>query len=93
LIAARRRGCVVRVITNVVDVINILNQERIFAKKLLIPNIVHAKMMIIDGEIAVVGSHNYTQSAFTMNYEVSLLVYDSDVCKNLLEFFNNLFWP
>jgi len=63
----------------------ILNREGCKARRPETPKLIHSKMMIIDGEILVIGSHNYTQSAFTMNHEVSL-IYRPDEPNALVEF-------
>ena len=39
----------------------------------------HAKIVIIDGRTAVVGSHNWTGSALSRNREASLLIDDRPV--------------
>ena len=48
--------------------------------------------MIIDNEIAILGSHNYTMSAFTINYEVSVIIQDKEVVNRLKTYFENLWW-
>ena len=91
LVRAIRRGVDVRVVANANDIISVLNSLGAKAKKMVTKNLVHAKMMIIDGKIVIIGSHNYTQSAFTMNFEVSA-VYDDVVCaEKFLQFFDSLF--
>jgi hypothetical protein len=47
----------------------------------------HTKLVIIDGKIVFLGSHNWTQSALQKNHEVSVLIYDEDVAKILLRYF------
>jgi len=47
----------------------------------------HTKLVIIDGKIVFLGSHNWTQSALQRNHEVSVLIYDEDVAKILLRYF------
>jgi len=89
IIRASRRGVAVEVITNFADVVNLLNSEGCKAIKPITKNLIHAKMMIIDGELLILGSHNYTQSAFTMNYEVSVLFDDKPTIDNFLTFFNS----
>lgn len=91
LIRAQGRGLNIRVITNIKEVVSILSQQGIKAKKLITPNLVHCKFMIIDNEILVIGSHNYTSKAFTDNYEVSVVINDKDACNRLVSFFNALF--
>lgn len=91
IVRAVRRGVAVSAIVNNTEIVNTLKQIGCNAKKLVTKNLVHAKLMIIDEKIIVIGSHNYTQSAFTMNYEISSLYDDTETAKNFLSFFNNLF--
>lgn len=52
--------------------------------------LVHAKMLLIDGRIAVVGSHNLTKMAFSKNLEVSLACTFDSVDNELVAYFQNL---
>jgi len=47
----------------------------------------HAKMIISDSGIALVGSHNWTVGSLRRNFELSLLVSDIDVVKEIDEFY------
>jgi len=47
----------------------------------------HAKVMIIDGEIAAVGAANYDIRSFRLDYEVCEMIYSVDVAKELTEQF------
>jgi phosphatidylserine/phosphatidylglycerophosphate/cardiolipin synthase-like enzyme len=87
-----RRGVKVRVIANNDEIMNVLKQVGCDVKRLLTAKLVHPKMMIIDNKIAVTGSHNYTQSAFQMNYEISMILQGQEEIQRLMEFFNNLFF-
>ncbi|KAF0818494.1 Cardiolipin synthase, bacterial type ClsA [Bacillus sp. ZZV12-4809] len=49
----------------------------------------HAKLMIIDGEIAEIGAANYDMRSFRLNYEVCQVVYSADVARELTEQFEN----
>jgi phosphatidylserine/phosphatidylglycerophosphate/cardiolipin synthase-like enzyme len=91
IIRARRRGVAVRALVNSVAIVNILKDEGCNAKKLLSENLLHVKMILIDDDIAIIGSHNYSQSAFTTNFEVSVLIRDSVGAQEFLVFFNQLF--
>ena len=91
IVRAVRRGVKVRVITNSGDIVSILNNLGCQAKKLVSKNLVHAKMIILDSEIVVIGSHNYTQSAFQMNYEISVILRDCENISDFFSFFNNLY--
>lgn len=47
----------------------------------------HAKTMVIDGEIAEVGAANYDMRSFRLNYEVCEIIYSTDVAKELTDQF------
>jgi len=91
LIRAVRRGVKVCAIANNKDVIAVLNANGIEAKKPSVSELIHVKVMIIDGKDVVIGSHNYTQSAFTANFEISTYIPDYPDIDNLLNFFNNMY--
>jgi len=50
----------------------------------------HAKVVVIDGWVVFVGSHNWTESALTRNNEVSVIIYSEEVARRLLEYFEKL---
>nr|WP_280209777.1 phospholipase D-like domain-containing protein [Brevibacillus sp. AY1] len=43
--------------------------------------VLHAKLMIIDGEIAKIGSSNFDLRSYRLNYEVCEVVYSSEVAR------------
>jgi cardiolipin synthase A/B len=49
--------------------------------------VLHAKQMIIDGEIAEVGAANYDMRSFRLDYEVCEVMYSADVARELTEQF------
>jgi len=91
IVRAIRRNVEVKVIANSQDIVNTLNSLGAKAKKMITKNLVHAKMLIIDDSIVIVGSHNYTQSAFTMNYEISALYNGVESAKQFSDFFASLY--
>jgi len=91
LVRASRRGIKIQAVANNDELIQILKSFDIHAKKVISKNLVHAKLMIIDEKIVIIGSHNYTQSAFTMNYEISAMFDDDETAKQFLDFFSSLF--
>ncbi len=91
IIQAKRRGVKVQAIVNNKEIVNILKNEGCEAKKLLTSRLVHSKMIIVDDELLIIGSHNYTQSAFTMNHEASVVVDDQESLKGFIKYFNNLY--
>jgi phosphatidylserine/phosphatidylglycerophosphate/cardiolipin synthase-like enzyme len=49
--------------------------------------VLHAKLMVIDGEIAEVGSSNYDIRSYRLNYEVCEVLFSADVARELTEQF------
>lgn len=91
ILRAAKRGVKIHGIANCDDVINLLNKNGCFIKKLKTFRLVHCKLMIIDDKIVITGSHNFTQSAFQMNLELSVIL-EIEECQNeFLAFFNNLY--
>jgi len=88
---ANKHGVNVRVIVQKRLINTILNNLNINAKILHSSKLLHIKLMIIDGEIAILGSHNYTKNAFNVNHEVSIIVKDQTSIEKLTEYFNNFF--
>jgi phosphatidylserine/phosphatidylglycerophosphate/cardiolipin synthase-like enzyme len=50
----------------------------------------HAKLMVVDGQLALVGSTNWTYYALTNNNEVSVLIRSKQVAKELIDYFNRV---
>lgn len=88
---ASRHGVRVRAVVQKRLIKEILFRLGIEVKLLHSKKLLHIKLMIIDGEIAILGSHNYTKNAFNLNYEVSIIVRDVNSIGRLQEYFNNIF--
>lgn len=52
--------------------------------------VTHAKIVVIDEEIVLIGSHNWTESALSYNHETSLLVQSRDLAKQVINYFNSI---
>jgi len=91
IIDAHKRGVKIQAISNIPDIVRILKEQGISAKKLATTKLVHAKIMIIDEKNIVIGSHNYTQNAFNINYELSVLIGNCAGAERFVKYFNNLF--
>ncbi|MFH1868634.1 MAG: phospholipase D-like domain-containing protein [Candidatus Omnitrophota bacterium] len=50
----------------------------------------HAKAIVIDNEIVIMGSSNWSESAFSKNAEVNLLVKSEDLAREILEYFKTI---
>lgn len=90
LVRAARRGVVISALANNDDIVATLKSCGIDAKKAFTKNLVHAKLIVIDDRIVILGSHNYSQSAFTMNHEISVMFEDPEIALDYLKFFNSL---
>ena len=90
LVRASRRGVKIDAIANSDNVNKILNANGINTKKLETGRLVHSKLIIIDNEIVIIGSHNFTQSAFNSNIEMSILITNDPNIQTLITFFQNL---
>ncbi|MGZ5091356.1 MAG: phospholipase D-like domain-containing protein [Burkholderiales bacterium] len=51
------------------------------------PGMIHAKIVIVDGRYATVGSTNFDSRSFELNDEVNLALFDSEVAARLAEDF------
>lgn len=90
ILNAAKRGVKVCAITNYKEITQLLKESAIQAKHLIQDKLVHSKIMIIDNKIAIIGSHNYTHSAFSYNHEVSVIMRDPEIANKLITHFNNL---
>ncbi|MBA3065847.1 hypothetical protein FP828_05105 [bacterium] len=52
--------------------------------------VTHVKLIIIDGHIAVVGSHNWTYTAFALNNEASVVIESSEVASEFYRYFRTI---
>ncbi|NLH16864.1 MAG: cardiolipin synthase [Phycisphaerae bacterium] len=51
---------------------------------------IHAKLMVIDGDIAISGSANLDMRSFYLNYEVAMFVYSSSVVEQVAQWIDTL---
>lgn len=80
VVRASRRGVRVEAIVNNDLILSVLKDCGVLARKIGTSGLVHAKLMIIDDCVVVLGSHNYTHSAFVVNQEISVVLSElSDV--------------
>ena len=90
IVASRRRGIDIHVKTNIQDTARVLRSQGIKVTHPQNRRLLHCKIIIIDDKHLVIGSHNYTQNAFTSNHEASVIIMDySDILK-FVSFFNSL---
>jgi cardiolipin synthase len=54
------------------------------------PDFSHSKMIIIDGEIASIGSGNFDYRSFEHNFETNALLYDAELTQQIQDEFNTV---
>lgn len=91
LVRAVQRGVLVRAVVNTTEIVPQLKKVGIQARGLKDARTLHTKLILIDGELAIIGSHNFTRNAFGSNIEVSLAVGIPVEHDRLAQFFNNIF--
>lgn len=90
LCAATFRGVSVRFLVSSSGLAHRLRSLGFEARVLHKHKCVHAKMLLIDRRTVVLGSHNYTQSGFLYNLEISIVVTDIPSCEQLSMYFLRL---
>lgn len=91
LVNAVRRGVIVRAVVNRVEILPTLANVGIVARKMRDKRTLHTKLVIIDSEILVIGSHNFTRNAFGSNVETSIAVSIPPGETRFQNFFDTLF--
>jgi phosphatidylserine/phosphatidylglycerophosphate/cardiolipin synthase-like enzyme len=87
--AASRRVCV-RVLGSNALTRARLEQLGIKCRGLYAEKMVHAKVMVIDDEVVIIGSHNYTASAMFRNLEISIIANLGDAATEWRRYFDGL---
>jgi phosphatidylserine/phosphatidylglycerophosphate/cardiolipin synthase-like enzyme len=87
LAAAQRRGAQVRLISNAGDASNaqglaVLQQAGVSVRLLTSPYI-HAKLIVVDGSLAFVGSENISTASLDRNRELGVILSDRSAIKRL----------
>lgn len=90
LVRAVRRGVKVNAILNSNEVIETLKSLGINAVKWNENKLMHAKAVIIDEWVSLVGSHNFSESAMGLNLEISQVSEDEYTAKKIITYFLSL---
>lgn len=65
----------------------LLEKRGVITRKGAMGRTIHAKLVIIDEKIVIVGSHNLSESSLCRNFEVSLLIRDPVIALDLKEIY------
>ena len=101
LIAARKRGVKITIILENSSYSDSLNNDNRRVARILRKNHItvkfdskkrttHTKIVIIDGRFAFIGSHNFTHSALKKNNEISLLLDNPRIVRDISTYLNNI---
>lgn len=88
---AVKRGVAVRVLCASEGLRDDLRRLGIQARSSYTAKLLHAKIIIIDKEKVILGSHNFTQSAFSQNIEVSAALSSPVLLDEVCKYFDNLY--
>jgi phosphatidylserine/phosphatidylglycerophosphate/cardiolipin synthase-like enzyme len=91
IVRAVNRGVRVRCLVQQKNAVAELIRLGCKARKLNTKRLLHCKLMILDNRYIILGSHNYTQHAFSSNHEASIFVEMKDDNNTLVQYFNNLY--
>lgn len=90
IVRASKRGVVVQACVNSNKIADPLIQNGIDARIPISKNLIHTKFILIDDEILIMGSHNFSQSAFTTNFETSIINKDPLQINEFVLFFHSI---
>jgi phosphatidylserine/phosphatidylglycerophosphate/cardiolipin synthase-like enzyme len=101
LIDAKKRGVKVEVILEVREEGDRTTKRNHYTGKILskggveviydsLSKTTHAKLMVVDGHLSLLGSTNWTFYALTENNETSVLIRSKEVARSLIDYFNRV---
>ena len=88
---AVKRNVKVSAIVNNAEIAATLQNVGVNARKFNLSHLLHVKLMIIDERIVILGSHNYTQNAFSLNHEMSVVMFSPESIHDFVQYFDHLF--
>ena len=91
IVNASRRGIKVRALVNMHAIVKQLRDLGIDCRKVFSKDLLHSKLIIIDDDLVVVGSHNFTASGFSKNFECSVITNDTDTVLEFVNYFEVIY--
>ncbi len=88
--SASRRGVDVRILTMRLESVQELKNLGLKIKHWQGGKTLHAKFFVVDSKVAVLGSHNYTMNALTLNHEASVLIQSESFAAEMQKYFEDL---
>ncbi len=68
-------------------------KQRVFGRKAPSYASLHAKVYVIDGKTAVIGSLNFDPRSVYLNTEVAMVMYDERIAKEMIQLYNDISSP
>jgi phosphatidylserine/phosphatidylglycerophosphate/cardiolipin synthase-like enzyme len=90
IVRARKRGVDIKACVNSNAIAKPLKENDIDVKIPISKNLIHTKFIIIDDKILIMGSHNFSQAAFTTNFETSIIQDDPLEINEFILFFHSI---
>ena len=69
----------------------IMMEHGLYARYLKNSRVCHAKAVIVDRDIAIIGSHNWTTNSLKRNLEISVMIKEKEEVDRLIVEFDKLF--
>lgn len=92
IVRAKNRGLDIKAVVWDKKIANVLDEVGIKNKWIHQSKLLHVKLMIIDKSIVIIGSHNYTKTAFDLNFEASVIINDKETAEKFIKFFEGFFY-
>lgn len=88
IVRAIKRGVKINVVVNSDKILTVLKNIGCKVKKPCTTSLLHAKIIIVDSDTLVIGSHNLSNNAFNRNFEASIIVQNCPIINDYIDFFN-----
>lgn len=85
------RGVKIKVVVGNITLYNQLKEKKINVRYNRLRGLNHAKVLIIDSSVCSVGSHNFSENAFSRNEEASVISDDKEFVAQAQKYFDLLF--